>query len=241
VRDLQRSKRYYLNASLKQTGAKIDESCDPGAVERRKFIMEISKPKGKAALSLGCGLGRFLRDYAKHGAMIVVGLDINRGNLKLCKEIGVDLVLGDAENLPFQDNTFDVIDCEATMEEIAEPIKTMKEISRILKQDTGRSFVTWHIYRWTNVLTKRTIRLRFGFYVRDLILTSLGRCVGRSIDGIAENRLLKVLSAGYGTYRNEGFSYPQIQYIYEEASMKMVLLKIYHHVIFIASKRRHLC
>jgi len=68
---LQRSKNYFLHASLEQTGANINESCDRGAVERRKLVMEISKPRGKACLSLGCGLGRFLRDYAKHGANVV--------------------------------------------------------------------------------------------------------------------------------------------------------------------------
>jgi ubiquinone/menaquinone biosynthesis C-methylase UbiE len=48
------------------------------------------------------------------------------------QKIGAHLVLGDIENLPFKGNIFDVIDCEATMEHIAEPIKAMKEISRIV-------------------------------------------------------------------------------------------------------------
>lgn len=192
--------------------------------------MEASKPRGKACLSLGCGLGRFLRDYAKYGAKIVVGLDINRGNLKRCREIGVDLVLGDIENLPFQDNTFDVSDCMATMSHIARPIKAMKENSRILKQNDSLSFVTWHHYKWTMFLTSPPVRRRYVRYIRDLI--------ANIVPAITENKLLKGFFADYGTFRNAGFSYPEIQEIYKEANMKIVLLKIYYSVIFVASKKR---
>ena len=235
MQNLQRSKNYFLHASSKQTGANIDESRDPTAVERKKFMMELPKPKGKTCLSLGCGLGRFLRDYVKHGAQVVVGLDINPKNLEQCKEIGVDLVLGDIENMPFQDNIFDVIDCEATMEHIADPVKAMKEIRRINNQKLGISFVTWHVYRWLSFLTSRTIRLRLMLCIRDLIVNTAH--IGRSIEKMRENRLLKVFSFSYGTYRNAGFSYPEIQQIYEEGKMRIDILKIYGHVVFVTSKK----
>jgi ubiquinone/menaquinone biosynthesis C-methylase UbiE len=225
---LQRSKDHFLHTSSERTGAIINESSDSGAVERKKLIMELSKPRGKACLSLGCGLGRFLRDYSKYGAKIVVGLDINRSNLEKCKEIEADLVLGDIENLPFNDNAFDVFDCMATMEHIARPIKAMKENRRVLKQNTGLSFATWHCYRWILALTSPSVRRRFLRYIHDVIADTVPR--------IGENKLLKSFFADYGTMRNKGFSYPEIQEIYNEANLKIVLLKIYHHVIFIASK-----
>ena len=84
--NLQRSKHHFLHANLEQTGAKIDESQDSTAAERRKLIIGLTKPKGNVCLSLGCGLGRFLRGYVKYEAKIVVGLDINRENLERCKK-----------------------------------------------------------------------------------------------------------------------------------------------------------
>ena len=136
--------------------------------------------------------------------------------------------------MPFQGNIFDVIDCEATMEHIAEPIKAMKEIRRIINQKLGISFVTWHVYRWLSVFTSRTIRLRLMLYIRDLIVNTAH--IGRLIEKIGENRLLKVFFFSYGTYRNAGFSYPEIQQIYREVKMKIVILKICGHVVFITSK-----
>lgn len=233
---MKRSKHYFYHAGSDETGAKIDECRNFKAAERKRLIMETSKPKGKACLSLGCGLGRFLREYAKHEAKIAVGLDINRKNLEQCKEIGVDLVLGDVENVPFQDNIFDVIDCEATMEHIADPIKAMKEISRMLEQKLGISFVTWHIYRWGTLLTNKTVRLRFMLYVRDLIVNITH--IDRSINQIVGNRLLKVFFVNYGICRNAGFSYPETLQIYKEAGMVIVLLKIYGHVVFVVGKNR---
>jgi len=233
---LKRSKHYFYHAGSDKTGAKIDESRDLKAAERKRIIMELSKPKGKACLSLGCGLGRFLREYDRHKARIAVGLDINRKNLEQCKEIGVHLVLGDVENVPFRDDIFDVIDCEATMAHIADPIKAMKEISRMLEQKLGISFVTWHIYRWGTLLTNKTVRFRLILYVRDLIVNITH--IGRSINHIAGSRLLKVLFVNYGTYRNSGFSYPETLQIYREADMVIVLLKIYGHVVFVVGKNR---
>lgn len=234
VQKLQRSKDYFLHALSKQTGANIDESHDPAAVERRKFMMALSKPKGKICVSLGCGLGRFLRDYAKHGAQIVVGFDINPENLKKCKEIEAYLVLGDIENMPFQDSAFDVIDCEATMEHIEYPIKAMKEVNRISNKQLGISFVTWHMYRWSSIFTSRTIRLRLLLTIRDLAVNAAH--IGRMIEMMRKNKLLKVFSFSYGTYRNAGFTYSEIQRIYYEAKMQIDILKTYDHVVFITSK-----
>jgi hypothetical protein len=76
-------------------------------------------------------------------------------------------------------------------------------------------------------------------YIRDLIVNIITNIthVGRLIGKMTENRLLKVFFFDYGTYRNAGFSYPEIQQIYKEAKMKIIILKIYGHVVFIASKK----
>lgn len=193
--------------------------------------MQIYKPKGKACLSLGCGLGRFLRGYVERKAKIVVGLDINRNNLKQCKKMMVDLVRGDVENLPFRDEIFDLVDCEAVMEHVPKPTTALKEIARILSRKNGFSFITWHIYRWVTFFNNPTVRHRFLLYVRDLI--------ANRIPAIPEELLRSKLFSDYGTYRNAGFSYPEIEKFYKAVEMKIILLRIYSHVIFVISKKQH--
>ncbi len=201
-------------------------------------MMNLSRPEGKNCLSLGCGLGRFLRDYTDLGAFVAVGLDINKENLKQCKSIGAELVQGDVENLPLKNDAFNIVDCEATMEHIANPLKAMREINRILDKQLGYSFVTWHVYNWLK-LSSRTVRKRLVLHVRDLFLniTGLGKmCAALGDRKIRRSKLLKILFYSYGTYRNGGYSYPVIQNIYAGASMRIDLLKTYNHVVFVTSK-----
>ena len=71
--------------------------------------------QGGLILDVGCGEGLDIIGFTKNGTG-VIGIDISRGMLEACKrahaEKGVDapdLVLGDAEHLPFKDNAFDAV------------------------------------------------------------------------------------------------------------------------------------
>jgi ubiquinone/menaquinone biosynthesis C-methylase UbiE len=229
-----RSKNHFINANLAQTGAQIDESIDLSAIDRKRIIIEIGRPRGKICCSLGCGIGRFLRSYSEHSAATVVGLDINRGNLQRCKKIDSFLVLGDVENLPFKIGAFHIIDCEATMEHIANPQKAVKEIDRVTN-DAGFSFVTFHVYRWIEALEKQKIRLRLFLMIRDFILdaTRLGYFAKN-----VEKGPLRILFFDYRTYRNKGYSYPEIKRIYDQARTKVVLMRVYSHVVFVVGKKQ---
>jgi hypothetical protein len=67
----ERSKTHFRNASSDLTWA--DDSKWPKAARTLSLCMDIMKPNGKVCLSLGCGLGRFLRAYIARGAKLVIG------------------------------------------------------------------------------------------------------------------------------------------------------------------------
>ncbi len=55
-------------------------------------------------------------------------------NLDICPGENVDIV-SDAADMPFEDNSFDLVVCQAVLEHIENPLKVISEIKRVLKKN----------------------------------------------------------------------------------------------------------
>lgn len=82
-------------------------------------------------LDLGCGEGTRLSKIAKSG----VGIDISETAIGIAKKNypGFEFVVGDIENLPFADNSFDLVYSAFVMEHTDNPGKILGEVHRVLK------------------------------------------------------------------------------------------------------------
>jgi demethylmenaquinone methyltransferase/2-methoxy-6-polyprenyl-1,4-benzoquinol methylase len=84
---------------------------------RKKAIKLLSSSKPKYILDIATGTGDFAIEALKLAPDKVIGVDISAGMLKYGNEkivkLGlqhkIELILGDSEKLPFDDNTFDAI------------------------------------------------------------------------------------------------------------------------------------
>ena len=87
----------------------------------------------KPVLDLGCGFGEFMRGFTND--KIEVGVDINAKDLFSASKTNKykNLVLADARDLPFPDNTFNTIVSISTFEHIENPKEIFKECFRVLK------------------------------------------------------------------------------------------------------------
>lgn len=88
-------------------------------------------------LEIGCGNGRISRPLAVDGR-VVVGVDISRGMLLEAIETAEAsptalYVMGDAENLPFQDEIFDACVIYGVLHHLASPPECIKEVSRVIR------------------------------------------------------------------------------------------------------------
>jgi ubiquinone/menaquinone biosynthesis C-methylase UbiE len=80
-------------------------------------------------LDLGCGTGHHLK-YLKNS----IGSDVSEEMLKRVKPASWrPLIQCDMESIPFRDKTFETVLCMHSVLNIADPAKSVKEISRILK------------------------------------------------------------------------------------------------------------
>lgn len=116
---------------------------------RTRIIDEITDAlfslKDKTVLEVGVGSGRISVPILKAIGCRIVGLDLSKEMLALAKrktsnnKKQFDLILGDAEHLPFKNEGFNAIVCISTMHYFQSTEKSLTKIAMALK--TGGVFV----------------------------------------------------------------------------------------------------
>lgn len=83
-------------------------------------------------LDVGIGAGDLASLF---DADSVTGIDLSKSMLTECRRLHpkFKLILGDAENLPFEDNSFDAVCCRNLLQNFINPTKAFSEMVRVLK------------------------------------------------------------------------------------------------------------
>ena len=101
-------------------------------------------------LDIGCGTGYLIDMLSKEHEAEYIGVDlsqemINKASSK--KITSAKFVVGKSDEIPFEDNTFDVVTCSQSFHHYPDTFKAMKEANRVLKKgglyilsDTGCGF-----------------------------------------------------------------------------------------------------
>ncbi len=105
--------------------------------ERRAALDALSLTAGDRVLDVACGPGNFTREFARAAREgVVVGLDASRTMLAQAAvetdSTNVAYVRGNAEALPFKDDSFDAICCFAALYLIERPMQAIEELARVL-------------------------------------------------------------------------------------------------------------
>lgn len=91
--------------------------------------------KGKKVLEIGCGRGDVSNGFYKLGVDLHA-VDIDDYSKKfLDSDIKFEKCNLEKENLPFKNNTFDLVYSKSVLEHIVNPENFFKEIKRVLKKD----------------------------------------------------------------------------------------------------------
>lgn len=133
---------------------------------RKKLIKMAQKNKIEAALDIATGTGDLAVALTQTSAQRIVGLDISPGMLALGKEKvdkkglqnTVEMVLGDSEDLAFEDNTFDLATVAFGVRNFENLEKGLEEIFRVLKPE-GTLLVLE-----TSIPTRFPFKQFYGFY-----------------------------------------------------------------------------
>ena len=87
-------------------------------------------------LDVGCGTGNLLSLISSKYEVQLSGVDISKNMLEIAQDkLGekADLRVGDSENLPFDDDTFDIVTCTDSFHHYPRPENVLKEMKRVLK------------------------------------------------------------------------------------------------------------
>lgn len=97
-----------------------------------QWAAQIIDKKSKRLLDDGCGIGQITTAMRILGFK-AEGIDISPESVKIGRERGEKITLGDMRNLPFKDNSFDIVIAGGSMEHFPETERGIKEACRVLK------------------------------------------------------------------------------------------------------------
>jgi demethylmenaquinone methyltransferase/2-methoxy-6-polyprenyl-1,4-benzoquinol methylase len=108
---------------------------------RKKVVEIVGKKNPKQILDIATGTGDLVLMMASLNPDRIVGLDISSGMLEVGKRKiekaklsnKIEMIVGDSEEIPFNENTFDAITVSFGVRNFANLDKGIKEIARVLK------------------------------------------------------------------------------------------------------------
>ncbi len=108
------------------------------AEERIPLYLKVGLKDAKKVLDVGCGPGMVTRDVALHTKGKVIAIDNSKDMIKVARNVlknnkNVEFRVGEASNLPFESNFFDIVTCNLLLMWAKNPQKVVNEMARVTK------------------------------------------------------------------------------------------------------------
>jgi len=119
------------------------------------FLQLLGLQPGQRHLDVACGPGMVLRAARERGVM-ASGVDLSEAAIALAREQlpGVDARVGNAEELPFDDATFDGVTCLGSLERFLDRERALREMVRVARPSArfcflvrNASTLVWRVWR----------------------------------------------------------------------------------------------
>jgi ubiquinone/menaquinone biosynthesis C-methylase UbiE len=150
--------------------------------------LEADLPVSSNVLEVAPGPGFLSIELARSGKLHVTALEISKTFVELARRnaadahVDIDIQQGNASDMPFRDNSFDLLVCRAAFKNFSEPVKALREMNRVLRsgasgviidlrRDTPMSAIREYvngigigrINRWMTLLTFRFMLLKRAY------------------------------------------------------------------------------
>lgn len=143
---------------------------------RKKVVKQIQSLQAEKVLDIATGTGDLAIMIAENTKAQITGLDLSAGMLEVGRkkvtekglENRIEMIQGDSENLPFEDDTFDAITVSFGVRNFENLEKGLNEINRVLKPNG--TFIILEFAQPEQFPMKQL----YGFYSKN-ILPTIGR------------------------------------------------------------------
>ncbi len=129
---LEEDRHWWFASRTRAILAYLDRYVGPGQQDRR-------------VLDVGCGAGNMMHHLSHYGH--VTGIDLYSKPLEVARQRGLDVQEGSADDLPFDDQTFDVVTLLDVVEHVPNEHGVFSECRRVLKPG-GKLVVTVPALMW---------------------------------------------------------------------------------------------
>lgn len=147
-------------------------------------LMEFAGHRSEKVLEVGGGMGTDHAQFAKNGA-ITTDLDLSSGHLEHAKRnfalrgLTGEFVYGDAENMPFDDGTFDVVYSNGVIHHTPDTARVVDEMYRVLKPG-GKAIIM--VYAENSLHYWRNLFYAIGVEQGRLERSSMGDIMSESVE-----------------------------------------------------------
>ena len=163
MNELERIKKAYNKRKIQQKG-NLYSYFNKGNLyivqSRERVILDLLRKfnfldlSNKYILDIGCGTGSVLREFIKYGAKAkyLNGIDLLEDRIKIAKDISpnINFKCGDASNLPYGDESFDIVVQFTVFTSILEDDMRKNiaiEMLRVLKKE---GIILWYDFSYDN-------------------------------------------------------------------------------------------
>lgn len=130
-------------------------------IERERYEWEpyipqfarFDRARGKRLLEIGVGAGTDFINWVRNGA-IATGVDLTEPAIALTRErlalegLSADVHLADAERLPFDDASFDIVYSYGVLHHSPDTPRAIEEVRRVLKPGGSALVMIYHVRSW---------------------------------------------------------------------------------------------
>lgn len=131
------------------------------SIERERYTLEpyiadfarFEDGRNKKVLEVGVGAGTDFINWVRRGA-IATGIDLTEEGARLTRErlelegLSAEVKVADAENLPFPDNTFDIVYSYGVLHHSPDTQRAIEEVHRALKPGGQARVMVYHLRSW---------------------------------------------------------------------------------------------
>lgn len=148
----------------------FDEFIEPLKIRFAANSISLEVFQGQKCLDAGCGGGRGSILMAECGAREVVGVDLSPKNIESSRKRAAQkgfknlhFQQGSLMEIPFEDESFDIVWCNGVLHHTENPDKGLKEITRVLKPGGhlwlylyGSGGIYWFVMDWIRSVLRST-------------------------------------------------------------------------------------